>query len=368
MAVIPNPVRDRDHRKRNAPSSRRGQTTRENGKEPGMELPIDLKIAIEKQIRELDYAALKRDSQTLSERYRTRSGQGRRLLTRHQEAAAYAVARMPATYGAVFTALSHALPMAPRRPKTVLDAGAGTGAASWAAHALLDIESLVCLERESAMMRMGQTLMAEAPPPLCAAKWLRHDLTAENIPVKADLVIASYVLNEMREAERAEAIEKLWHAAEVMLLLVEPGTPAGYALMMDARRRLLQMGAHLAAPCPHESACPMPPDDWCHFRCRVPRSRLHRQLKDGTAPYEDEKFAYLAVTREPCRRADARIVRHPLTDKGKIALELCTVQGMRKMDVHKKDGDLYKRARKAKCGDEWKMERMNGDDGDRTDG
>ena len=321
-----------------------------------MELPIELKIAIDKQIHGLDYAALKRDLQSLGIRYRTQSNQGRRLLTRHQEAAAYAIARMPATYGAVFTALSHALAMTPLRPATVLDAGAGTGAASWAAYALLDIESLVCLEREGAMMQMGQTLMAEGPPPLRTAKWVRHDLIAADIPARADLVIASYVLNEMQDAERAKVIEKLWNAADQMLLLVEPGTPAGYAQLMNARQALLQLGAFLAAPCPHASACPMPPHDWCHFKCRVPRRPLHRQLKDGTVPYEDEKFMYLAVTREPCRRADARIVRHPLTDKGKISLELCTLQGIRKADVHKKDGALYKRARKVKCGDEWETE------------
>ncbi|REK55353.1 MAG: rRNA methyltransferase [Thermobacillus sp.] len=316
-----------------------------------MELPQQLRLAIERHIQGMDHAKLKRDLQSLSERYRTAGGRGRRLLTEDAEAASYAIARMPATYGAVAAALNYALERTPERPETLLDCGAGTGAASWAADALLDLRGVTCLEREPAMIRLGRSLAADASPALRNADWVRRDLAKDDIPERAELVLASYVLNEMNEADRAAAVVKLWNAAERMLLIVEPGTPAAYRGLMAVREQLLRLGAHLAAPCPHASACPMEGEDWCHFRCRIPRSRLHKQLKDGAAPYEDEKFSYLAVTREPCGRAEARIIRRPRIDKGRIGLELCTPDGLRSVDVHKKDGELFKRARKAECGD-----------------
>lgn len=316
-----------------------------------MELPQQLRLAVEQHIRGMNHARLKRDLQSLSERYRTGGGRSRRLLTDDAEAASYAIARMPATYGAVATALKHALERTPDRPATLLDCGAGTGAASWAADALLDLRSVTCLEREPAMIRLGRALSADASPALRNAAWVRRDLAKDDIPERAELVIASYVLNEMSDADRAAAAEKLWNAAERMLLIVEPGTPAAWRQLMAVREQLLRLGAHLAAPCPHDAACPMEGNDWCHFRCRIPRSRLHKRLKDGSAPYEDEKFSYLAVTRGACEPAEARIIRHPWTDKGRIALELCTPDGLRRTEVHKKDGDLFKRARKAEWGD-----------------
>ena len=136
-----------------------------------------------------------------------------------------------------------------------------------------------------------------------------------------------------------------------MLLLIEPGTPAGYAHLREIRTLLLREGAHLAAPCPHENDCPLPEDDWCHFTCRVARSRIHKQLKGGDAPYEDEKFCYLALTRQQPIPAKARILRHPRIDPGKITLQLCTQEGLSTREIRKKDGPLFKTARKSDCGD-----------------
>jgi ribosomal protein RSM22 (predicted rRNA methylase) len=317
-----------------------------------MEIPYELRMAIERLTAGFAIGELKRSAQSLSLRYRTEGGNGKRLATQDDEAVAYAAARMPATYGAVYQSLKYALDLTECRPQSLLDAGAGTGAAAWAADALLDLERIVCLEREEAMIRIGRILMREAgPPALRNAEWIRRDFTADAIPGKADLVIASYALNELGEEQRMHTVEKLWNAAEIMLLLVEPGTPAGYSQMMKARDVLLKQGAQIAAPCPHENECPLPQGDWCHFKCRVPRSRLHRLLKEGEAPYEDEKFTYLAVTRQPPKRGAARVLRHPAVDKGRITLDLCLSDRIGKIHIYKKDGALFKQARKAKCGD-----------------
>lgn len=315
-----------------------------------MEFPIELKNAIEARAAEIGLGRLKALAEELSLRYRGQTGQGKKLLTQPEEAVAYAATRMPATFGAVYAALSAALRASEFAPQTLLDVGAGTGAACWAAAALLELCEITCLERESAMKNLGQALMKEGAPALRRTVWKTADLTMNSID-GADLVIASYVLGEMAEADRKAALTKLWDAAGKMLLIVEPGTPDGFAQLNAAREELLAAGAHIAAPCPHEENCRLPKDDWCHFTCRVPRSRLHKLLKEGDAPYEDEKFAYLAFAKFQTKKPAARILRHPKIAKGRICLELCGQEENARLTVTKKDGERFRAARKAKNGD-----------------
>lgn len=316
-----------------------------------MEFPAALTNAIQQLAAGYPMAQLKNAAQELSRRYRQETGQGKVLLSEDLQAAAYALARMPATFGAVAAALGYALEATGFKAKTLLDAGAGTGAACWAADALLPLEQAACLEREGAMRRMGQQLMQGGSEALQETEWIAADL-ADCAPLpKAELVVASYVLGELSPAARSAALQKLWEAAEGMLLIVEPGTPAAFAQIEEARRALVRQGAHIAAPCPHEQPCRLTGQDWCHFACRVSRSRLHKQLKGGDAPYEDEKFSYLALTRFEVSHRASRILRHPQVAKGQIGLALCGAQENQSVLIKKKDGALYKAARRAKCGD-----------------
>ena len=316
-----------------------------------MEMPKALQMALELKLSGLRQADMVKDAQALSLNYRMKGSEGERRVTRDEQALAYAAARMPATFGAVFCALSEALKSIDCCPRTLLDTGAGTGAACWAADMLLSLESVTCLEREQAMRKVGSALMAEGPAVLQGAVWIAHDLVKEDILKQAELVTAAYVLNEIPEADRGKAIQKLWAATQTLLVLVEPGTPQGFEHLRKAREMLLGLGAHIAAPCPHENECPMASEDWCHFSCRVARSRLHMVLKGGEAPYEDEKFAYLAVARGKCSPANDRVLRHPKVHTGHVVLEVCASEGLLAKTLSRRDGPLYKQARNLKAGD-----------------
>lgn len=318
-----------------------------------MELPYALKNAIEELAASVDRARLAAAAQTNSERYREALGRGARLVTTDTEAAAYAAARMPATYGAVHTAVSHALERINMPDAvSVTDVGAGTGAGTWAAAELLKLKSAVCLEREKAMRSVGAQLMkASEDGALADSEWREFDLTGGAEICRADVVLASYVLNELKEADRIAAAKRLFDAADRLLVIVEPGTPEGWRQLMQLRDVLTGCGAHIAAPCPHGSACPIEEGDWCHFTCRVARSRLHKALKSGDAPYEDEKFCYIALTKEPAAPAKGRVARHPVIEPGKITIKACTQRGIENMTIRKKDGALFKWARKASSGD-----------------
>ena len=315
--------------------------------------PQELTSALEAMMAGQNQAALERDARAISENYRLRTGKGERLLTKESEAAAYAAARMPATFAAAQAALAAALRASGLAPGTLLDCGAGTGAAGWAADSLIELEQITCLEREDAMRSVGSALMRASGGALADAKWESCDLTAAQPLPKAELVVEGYMLGELREELRLPVAQRLWDAAERMLLLIEPGTPQGFANLAAVRAHLAGLGAHVAAPCPTGTAeCPMRGDDWCHFAVRVQRTKLHKALKGGDAPYEDEKYCYLALTREaPAAACSARVLRHPMIAPGRITLTLCEGGEKRIRAVTKKD-PLWKQARKTEAGDE----------------
>ena len=120
----------------------------------------------------------------------------------------------------------------------------------------------------------------------------------------------------------------MWAKTRDTLLVVEPGTPAGYARIIALRAQLIAAGAHVAAPCPHDGKCPLDAPDWCHFTQRLPRSRAHKQIKGAELPFEDEKFAYVALTRAPVARRPARVLAQPVVSKVEVTAKLCTPDGL----------------------------------------
>lgn len=191
-----------------------------------MDLPIELRNELETRINTSQIKDLIENTKSLSEKYRNESGNSKRLLTTSKEATAYSLFRMPATYGAVYKSLEHTFNLIDDEIHTLLDIGAGTGAASWAVCELLNIENVICLEREKAMLEIGKDLAKFSnSKSLRNSKWLQRDLVKENIEEKAELVIASYVLNEMKNEERMKVVQKIWNSTEKILVIIEPGTP-----------------------------------------------------------------------------------------------------------------------------------------------
>ena len=108
----------------------------------------------------------------------------------------------------------------------------------------------------------------------------------------------------------------------------------------------------MAAPCPHALACPMVGGDWCHFAARLERTALHRKLKGGSLGYEDEKFSYVAFSKEVVELPPSRILSEPARHSGHVSLKLCTkAEGLQQPIISKKQGELYKQSRKAAWGD-----------------
>ncbi|KAG2424252.1 hypothetical protein HXX76_014635 [Chlamydomonas incerta] len=156
-----------------------------------------------------------------------------------------------------------------------------------------------------------------------------------------DLVLAPYQLTLLptREAKMA-LVRQLWERCGGALALVEPGTPAGFGDLAEARQLLLALearrgqqlqaalergdaraaaklagsGAHVVAPCPHDGACPLWKPGrraWCHFEQPLLRPNFMRDTADrrppgappprrvGARDKQDERFSYLVIRRGP---------------------------------------------------------------------
>lgn len=317
-----------------------------------MEYPAELRNKINVLAEKAELKTLKASAARLSESYRAESENGKRGAVSKIDALTYAAVRMSATFAAVSKALELSLKCFDGAINSVLDVGAGTGAGTIAAALLTDCENIVCIEREPNMLKLGQELCEHLG---VQADWQSRDIS-QGIGAKADLVICSYCLNELPETRRAAAVTELVNATKKLLVIVEPGTPYSFSEMKRTRQLLLNNGLTLAAPCPHENECPLPQSDWCHFTARAQRSKLHKLLKNADAPYEDEKFCFLAAAKTDSSPCIGRILRKPQTASGMITLSLCCADGIASKTVTK-NSPLFKAARKSDCGGEFPPER-----------
>jgi len=318
-----------------------------------MELPAQLRQGVDGLLEKVPLPELKQAARTLSDRYRAELRDGRLHMGEDIAVKAYLATRLPATYAAVRASLDALTEARPDfQPKSLLDIGAGPGTMLWAtSDAWPDLERAVLVEASAAVRKVGQSLAADAIA--ARADWIAGDATIDLDGVApADLVSVAYVLDEIVPASLPKLVDRLWRLSADTLLIVEPGTPAGWQRILAARAQLVEAGAHVSAPCPHEAPCPLAPPDWCHFARRVARSRLHRLVKEADVPWEDEKFIYLAASRHPAPARPARIIAPPKTGSGKVVLKLCEPDGHAGERLFsKRDGEVFKAARRADWGD-----------------
>ena len=335
-----------------------------------MQLPFPLRQAIEHEAARqnqpsLSQAALSQAAAELSQKYREQILPGKPFIATDAHRLAYAAVRMPATFAASHAALAEVHRLASSlRIESLLDLGAGTGAASWAAAEVFDsLRQITLIEQDRHLIELGRKLaMASEHQALRSADWRAANLRMLSEFPPHDLVVCSYSIGEIEPAVAARILKAAWLAARQALVIVEPGTMKGFSAVLAARNQLIESGGFVAAPCPHQNACPLAAgseldgkeaENWCHFAARFDRSPLHRRLKGGTLGYEDEKFSYVAVVKHAVQPAPARVLRHPLRHAGYTRLQLCAEDGLHAVTITKRDKAAWKQARKTGWGDAW---------------
>jgi ribosomal protein RSM22 (predicted rRNA methylase) len=321
------------------------------------DLPPDLKAALARLAHGVSRKTVAGRAAAQSRAYR--AGGGSQRIKTADDVLAYAFTRLPATYAAVaavFNAMGDTLPGF--APRTMLDVGAGPGAAAFAAARTFEtLTDIRLIDANAGLRNLALTLMAEADGAALRQvverqSYRRGDalkLLAEAEP--ADLVTASYVAGEIADGELAGFTQRLWAATAGALVIVMPGTPDGYARMLRMRADLIAAGAHVAAPCPHDRPCPLAPPGWCHFAQRLPRSRDHLLVKGADVPFEDEKFSYVVLSREKPQPVHARVLAPPKVTKGAVTAKLCREEAVVTESAARRDPEAWRRFKSWRWGD-----------------
>src|SRR5262245_251325 len=98
-----------------------------------MDLPAALRAAIDRELEGRPRKGLAEATAATTAAYRA-GGTSAAVIRSADDALAYALARLPATYAATATVLAEAARLAPTfQPASLLDAGCGPGGGSWAA-------------------------------------------------------------------------------------------------------------------------------------------------------------------------------------------------------------------------------------------
>ncbi|XP_071919885.1 rsm22-cox11 tandem protein 2, mitochondrial-like isoform X1 [Coffea arabica] len=224
-----------------------------------------------------------------SKRWKIKSAYGDiGLKYRDDETIAYVASRMPAVYAACYRVLSEVKRRLPDfSPAKVLDFGAGTGSAMWALREVWpkSMEKINLIEPSQSMQRAGQRLIKDLKDLPFIQSYGSIQALTQSISKSErqhDLVIASYVLGEIPSLkDRITVVRQLWDLTGDVLILIEPGTPEGSNIISQMRSHILWMesrkirklesashksskslitmksGAFIVAPCPHDGRCPL---------------------------------------------------------------------------------------------------------------
>jgi SAM-dependent methyltransferase len=238
-------------------------------------------------------------------------------------------------------------------PLRVLDLGAGTGAATFAAAATLGPRlggrpiEMTAIDASEAALSLLRALHGNCGP--CAGFSLTtragsiRDFAPTRGDASPDVILVCFALNEVLEAAAIAAAERWLRDALArlapggLLVMLEPALHAACERMERLRDAVsAQRLARVAAPCPHHLPCPMlrMPEIWCHDvrRWRVPESveYINRRLQRSV---QDLKHCFIALVKEPAPEPDPRGIGYcrvvaPIADpRGRLCTFGCGADG-----------------------------------------
>jgi len=236
------------------------------------------------------------------------------------QAIAYAQARMPATYNVIQYVLEKFRNKG-RIFSNILDIGAGVGTLKIA---LRNYETnYEAVEKSDSMRKVFKKLNRDK------IKIYAEDFQKFRSEKRYQVVFASYFINEIKDKDAA--LKKLFDLAEQYVFIIEPGTPNGFKNITEAKKLANQLGWYPLLPCA-SIECNLRVGDWCHFSIRVPRTKLHTNLKNATLPYEDEKFCYVIFSKQETELYNNNIIiKRPIKKSGHTIFDICSKQGIQRI-------------------------------------
>ena len=312
----------------------------------------------------------------VSEQYRCLSDKYRRhqapTLAAEADIRGYLAGRFTATFAsarAVLTQVGQHLQHRNAAIHRIVDIGGGPGTATLAAYQVLgtELRNAIVVDHNPKWQPFIEHVNTSLLRPLAwpELQWQNLNFSTGRgldslLELPHTLGIFSYTLNELSDLSPilSHLLPKLLQHNSYVLV-IEPGTPAGFAVIAELRQWALANNAEIIAPCTHRHSCPaMDPANnfWCHFRARFDRPEFHQLAKKAFKGFEDEKFSYLLLG--PARGAvtvaeegRGRIVGEPRHHKGHSTFAVCAEAGLQNITLSKKLGLQFKQAKKLSWGD-----------------
>ncbi|KAF7234445.1 hypothetical protein EG68_11609 [Paragonimus skrjabini miyazakii] len=242
-------------------------------------------------------------------------------------------------------------------PRNLFDFGSGLGTITWATNTVWPVGCIkehYMVEPSADMTTLSEfmfrkSLVTKSPETVFPGVYHRRFMPANKQTY--DLVVSAYTLIELPgRRERLRIVSSLWDRAAGFLVLVEQGTKAGFAAILEARDWL----------CPHKLNCGKK-DSLCNIAVQYYHFGLTREK---SVPLT-EKISYLIVSRGDWRRYQTpvvevdppylpRLVSYGISGSRPILHDVCLPNGSVERTVFPKtstDKPLYYFVRHAKAGD-----------------
>lgn len=291
-------------------------------------------------MKKINLKDLQQSRKNLTSRYQN---QHQTKLLNNNERYVYLKSRMPATQTVCEKVLSELHEK--QNITSLLDLGCGPGSATCAAlKQLPNLTTLHLIDQDN-----NYTYTFAKP-----YSFFQQNFNNLSFTQSYDLIIISYALSECETPLIEKVLQQTYEYANKYIVIIEPGTPFGYESFLTTRKFLIDQGACITAPCPHELTCPLVDPDWCHFKIRLPRTKIHQQIKQGTQSFEDESYIFgIFAKNQQLITRKTRIIKKPIKNKGHIIFDLCTDQGLKRTIVSRKDKDSYIKAKKYSWSDKF---------------
>ncbi|XP_035217657.1 methyltransferase-like protein 17, mitochondrial [Stegodyphus dumicola] len=228
----------------------------------------------EREFKDISQAFTKEELDKIKNKMRLELKRWSQVEYDHHNSLAYLVGRLAANYASAFKVFYELKNRAcDFEPKTFFDFGSGVGSAVWAAHAVWgnSLKEYFCVDASSDMNDISQQLLIDSETEEMLIKTVYHrQFLPASETIKYDLVVSAFSLMDLPSLkDRMEIIDTLWRKTNDFLVIIEYGNNAGFLSVLDARDYILQVenmiykslgysspGAHVIAPCPHDSTCP----------------------------------------------------------------------------------------------------------------
>ena len=251
-----------------------------------MDLPAALRAAIDRELAGVSRRDLAERTAATTAAYRSGRTSAVAILGR-EDALAYALARLPATFAATAIVLAEAARMAPTfAPTSLLDAGAGPGGGSWAARETWP--SLRSQSADAARPSRPAWRLAAGTPLSNADPARRSRRLAVPAGDGAGQLCAGRIRRHAGPGDEAlrQATGGAWPWSS---LAHPPATPA------SRRPRRPHAAGARSRPLPALRRLPAHAPDWCHFV--RPRPRDHKPPRAAEVPRGREVAYPLAAPR-----------------------------------------------------------------------